>query len=102
MNYPYDQIENELIKHNWEIKEKTIPESVEMWFAKEIWEISRNSYTKFLIFLIDPQTEKQENYLWAISFTDELPKSRRESEYGELIPLNRSFIANLKGKLKTV
>lgn len=100
MNYPYDQIENELIKFDWKIKKRNVFKSPGMWFVKEIWELKKYNSTKLLNFLIDPQNENKENLLWAISFTENTPKSRKEAEKGELIPLDKNLIINLKIKIR--
>lgn len=100
MNYPYDQIESELLNSGWIIESKNQFEFTYNWFTKEIWKISRNGKEQYLNYLIDPMENSNNNLIWAISFTKNEPKSRSEAEQGIVITINKELISNLKTKIK--
>mgnify|MGYP000317994702 CR=1 FL=1 len=100
MNYPYDQIELELLNLGWKIESKNQFQSTQNWFAKEIWIISRYDTKLYLNYLNDPMEISNINEIWAISFTNLEPKSRSEAEQGIVITINKELISSLKTKMK--
>ncbi|MFK7783617.1 MAG: hypothetical protein AB8B56_00805 [Crocinitomicaceae bacterium] len=86
----------ELETEGWKVQEISSPISKQYWWVWESWILTKDGEQLFLSFLIDPQSEKRESNVWAVSANKQEPIERLEAEAGPILTLGRGWKNRLK------
>lgn len=97
METQFQEIIHCLEDYGWRIKSREIPQTSPYWWVWEFITVTKEDKKVVLTFLIDPQSSKMKQNVWAVVASEKEPNERLEAEASHFLNLKNNWQANLNG-----